>query len=75
MYSVQVAFAAERWRQAHGHAVQSWLRVIGEIEAVICLATYSYEHPADPFPELVQGAVCFDGVEVGHHLSGSKMHS
>jgi DNA mismatch repair ATPase MutS len=44
------------------------LRVIGEIEAVMCLATYSYEHPADPFPELVQGDVCFDGVEVGHPL-------
>jgi hypothetical protein len=67
-YSVQVAFAAERWRNAHGHAVRSWLRVIGEIEAVICLATYSYEHPADPFPELVQGAVCFDAIEVGHPL-------
>jgi hypothetical protein len=68
MYSVQVAFAAERWRHAHGHAVRSWLRVIGEIEAVICLATYSYEHPADPFPELVQGDVCFDGIAVGHPL-------
>jgi hypothetical protein len=68
MYSVQLAFAAERWRQRHGRAVRSWLRVIGEIEAVMCLATYSYEHPADPFPELVQGDVCFDGVEVGHPL-------
>jgi hypothetical protein len=68
MYSVQLAFAAERWRHAHGHAVRSWLRVIGEIEAVICLASYSYEHPADPFPELVQGAVCFHGIEVGHPL-------
>jgi DNA mismatch repair ATPase MutS len=68
MYSVQVAFAAERWRNAHGHAVRSWLRVIGEIEAVICLATYSYEHPADPYPELIQGNACFDGIEVGHRL-------
>jgi hypothetical protein len=68
MYSVQVAFAAERWRTAHGHAVRSWLRVIGEIEAVICLATYRYEHPADPYPELIQGTACFDGLEVGHPL-------
>jgi hypothetical protein len=52
MYSVQVAFAAERWRRAHGHAVRSWLGVIGEIEALICLATYSYEHPDDSFPDL-----------------------
>ena len=68
MYSVQVAFAAERWRHAHGHAVGSWVRGIGEIEALLCLATYSYEHPDDPFPELVQGAACFDATELGHPL-------
>jgi uncharacterized membrane protein len=68
MYSVQVAFAAERWRRAHGHAVRSWLAVIGEIEALICLANYSYEHPDDPFPEFVQGAACFDATGLGHPL-------
>jgi hypothetical protein len=68
MYSVQVAFAAERWRRRHGHAVRSWLRVIGEIEALLCLATYSYEHPADPFPEFVEGAASFEAVELGHPL-------
>ena len=68
MYSVQVAFAAERWRRAHGQAVRSWLRVIGEIEALICLATYSHEHPDDPFPEFVQGAAGFDAKDLGHPL-------
>jgi MutS domain V len=68
MYSVQVAFAAERWRKAHGHAVRPWLRVVGEIEALLCLATYSYEHPEDPFPEFVQGAACFDATDLGHPL-------
>jgi MutS domain V len=69
MYSVQVGFAAERWRHAHGHAVRSWLRVIGEVEAVVCFANYSYEHPQDPFPEFVQeGAALFEGTEIGHPL-------
>jgi hypothetical protein len=68
MYSVQVAFAAERWKRAHGHAVRSWLGVIGEIEALICLANYSYEHPDDPFPEIVDGAAGFEAVEIGHPL-------
>jgi hypothetical protein len=68
MYSVQVAFAAEHWRRAHGHAVRSWLSVIGEIEALLCLATYSYEHPDDPFPEFIQGGACFDASGIGHPL-------
>jgi hypothetical protein len=67
MYSVQVAFAAERWRRAHSRSVGSWLRAIGEIEALICLGTYSYEHPGDPFPEFVQGAP-FDATEIRHPL-------
>jgi hypothetical protein len=68
MYSVQVAFAAERWRRDHGRAVGSWLKAIGEIEALICLATYSYEHPADPFPEFVQGEARLEATQIAHPL-------
>jgi hypothetical protein len=68
MYSVQVAFAAERWRRAHGHAVGSWLKAIGEIETLVCLGTYSYEHPDDVFPEFVKAMPCFDATELRHPL-------
>jgi MutS domain V len=68
MYSVQVGFAFERWRQAHGGAVRAWLKVIGEIEALLALATYHYEHPDDPFPEFVEGPARFDATEIGHPL-------
>lgn len=68
MYSVQVAFAAERWRRAHGHAVRSWVNAIGEIEALLSFATYSYEHPSDPFPEFIAGEASFDGAGIGHPL-------
>jgi hypothetical protein len=73
MYSVQVAFMAERWRRAHGHAVRSWLSAIGEIEALLSLSTYTYEHPGDPFPEFVEAAPCFEATEIRHPLlpSGS----
>ncbi len=73
MYSVQVAFAAEAWRRAHGNAVASWLRATGEIEALLAIAAYSYEHPDDPFPEVIDGvpenaAGSFIGEELGHPL-------
>lgn len=68
MYSIQVACAAERWRRAHGRAVSAWLKVTGEIEALISLATYSHEHPADAFPEFVSGAACFEATDIGHPL-------
>jgi hypothetical protein len=70
MYSVQLAFAAERWRRAHGGALRLWVTAIGEMEALLSLAAYSFEHPADPFPELAEGAAAaaFEGEEIGHPL-------
>jgi DNA mismatch repair ATPase MutS len=72
MYSVQVAFAAERWRQAHGSALRRWIDVVGQIEALLSLATYRYEHPADTVPEFVpesaEGAAWFEAEGLGHPL-------
>lgn len=68
LYSVHAALAAERWRRHHGHAVQVWLQTIGEIEALISLSGYSYEHPDDPFPEIAAGEASFDAVSLGHPL-------
>jgi DNA mismatch repair ATPase MutS len=48
--------------------VRSWLSVIGEIEALICLATYSHEHPDDPSPDFLQGSACFEATGIGHPL-------
>lgn len=68
LYGVQVAYAAEAWRSEHGAAVRSWLLTIGEAEALVSLSAYSYEHPADPFPEFVEGPPCFKATELGHPL-------
>ena len=68
MYSVQVAFAAERWRQAQGRALRLWVNSIGQMESLLSLATYSFEHPSDPFPEFTEGAASFEGEDLGHPL-------
>ena len=72
MYSVQVAFAAERWRRAHGGALRSWANAVGQMEALLSLATYSYEHPPDPFPEFVEGAASFAAEDLGHPLVAAE---
>jgi MutS domain V len=68
LYVVQVAYAAEAWRTAHGAAVRSWLAAIGEVEALLSLSAYSYEHPSDPFPEFLEGPPCFNAEQLGHPL-------
>src|SRR5262249_21806557 len=49
----QIAIAIARWHRAYGPAVEAWLRAVGDVEAFAALATYAYERPDDPFPELV----------------------
>jgi MutS domain V len=68
LYGVQVAYAAEAWRSAHGTAVRTWLTAIGEAEALLSLSAYTYEHPADPFPDFVEGPPSFTAEQLGHPL-------
>jgi len=68
LYSVHVALAAERWRRDHGKVVRDWVEVVGEFEALMSLARYSYEHPEDPFPEFVAGPATFAATDLGHPL-------
>src|SRR5262249_16943943 len=68
MYSVHVALIAERWRLAHGPHVKEWLQAAGEIEALLSLASYSYEHPDDCVPEFVEGSGCLHMAGLGHPL-------
>ena len=82
LYSIQVAFIAEWWRRRHGAGMRASVEAVGEMEALLSLATYSFEHPADPFPEFTGNSAAeisssagvatsrgfFDGVELGHPL-------
>ncbi|MGB7613351.1 MAG: hypothetical protein WBL56_12420, partial [Candidatus Acidiferrum sp.] len=71
LYSVQVAMAAEAWRSRWGAKMRRWVELTGEMEALFSLAAYSFEHPADPFPEFVtavEGSGFFDGEALGHPL-------
>jgi len=71
LYTVQVACAAEAWRRRCGKKVRAWIDAASEIEALLSLAGYAYEHPADPFPEFAngpKGAALFEGEELGHPL-------
>jgi DNA mismatch repair ATPase MutS len=75
LYSVQVGMAAEAWRRRWGAKMRRWAELTGEMEALLSLAAYSYEHPADPFPEFLdakEGVGFFDGEELGHPLIAAE---
>jgi hypothetical protein len=68
LWGTHLAYAIESWRREHGAKVATWLGAVGEFEAFGSLSTYRFEHPADPFAELVDGPASFDGADLGHPL-------
>ena len=63
-----LAVAIEQWRRRFGVHVNEWLATVAEFEAFAALSAYRYEHPEDPFPEIVASGAMFDGVGLGHPL-------
>jgi DNA mismatch repair ATPase MutS len=68
LWPVQITLAIEAWRVHTRDAIARWLTAVGEFEALCSLAGYAYEHPKDPFPDLVTTEVCFDSEALGHPL-------
>ncbi len=74
LWGTHLAWAIESWRRRHGTRIHQWLTAVGEIEALVSLSAYRYEHPDDPFPEIVElsdtagAAGCYVGTALGHPL-------
>lgn len=65
---VHLVHAIEVWRERVGSHISDWLDSVGEFEALSSLAGYAFEHPADPFPEVVDEFPMLDGKQLGHPL-------
>jgi hypothetical protein len=70
LMGTHLAWAIESWRARHGAYIRQWLAAVGEFEALASLSAYRYEHPDDPFPEIVTGdrQAHFEGLALGHPL-------
>lgn len=68
LWTTNVAFAIERWRIESGTEIAGWIAAIAEIEALLSLSAFAFEHPAFVMPEVIDGEALFDGAGVGHPL-------
>jgi hypothetical protein len=68
LLGTRLAFAAESWRAASGGAVRRWVEALAEVEALSSLAGHAFEHPLDPFPELVDAGPVLEAEGLGHPL-------
>lgn len=68
LYSLQLALAVGTWRKRFGSHLAAYLDALSEVEVLLSLAGYSFEHPADVFPVLVEGEPTFSATGLGHPL-------
>ncbi len=70
MWKTQFGLAIEAWRASEGASIGRWLEVVGQIEAYASLASFAFENPEDPFPELVEAEAgpLIEGEGLGHPL-------
>lgn len=68
LWTTRLAFAIDRWRAHSGPAVARWLAIVGEFEALLALAGYSFENPEDIFPEILDQGPKFEAQSLGHPL-------
>ncbi len=68
LWGTHTALALEAWRARCGPRLRVWIAAAGEIEALCAIAGYAYEHPNDPFPEVVDEGAVFEGDALGHPL-------
>ncbi len=68
-WTAHLLLASERWQARHGASIRGWLAAVGECEALSALSGYTFEHPYDIFPELLDGPVpVFHGEGLAHPL-------
>ncbi len=68
MWATNWSFEIERWRERWGPSIREWLAGLGELEALLDLAGYAFEHPADPWPVVEEGSPRLEAEAVGHPL-------
>ncbi|MDP2270791.1 MAG: DNA mismatch repair protein MutS [Archangium sp.] len=68
LWDLLVLFRIDRWRETQGKGARQWFEALAEFEALSSFATWHFERPEDAFPQVDDGAVHLEAVELGHPL-------
>jgi len=69
LWKTNLAILVESWRSRNCRRVVDWLEAVGQFEALLCLARYSFENPDHVFPTIApDGPAFFHAESLGHPL-------
>lgn len=74
LYDVQCLFALENWKKTHKKFLPKWLDNVAELDTLISLSTYYFNHPKFTFPQLENSDKIFIQAEdLGHPLIAEEI--
>jgi hypothetical protein len=68
LWDILQSIRLENWRKKYGEDVEKWFAVLFELEALVSLATFKYNHPQSVFPEILDGEFNYQAKEASHPL-------
>jgi hypothetical protein len=73
LWGTNLAILIERWRERNQKGMAAWLESLGQFEALLCLARYSYENPDHTFATFKpESSPLFQAEALGHPLLDRK---
>jgi hypothetical protein len=67
-WSAQLVFRAETWQRRFGPVLRAWIAAVGEMEALVSLASFAFENPEYAFAEIVEHGPLFKAEGMAHPL-------
>ncbi len=58
----------ESWKETHAAQLPAWLEVVGKVDALCSLATFSYNHPGYSYPSIMDQPFSLKASDMGHPL-------
>jgi len=68
LWDILQSIRLENWRKKYGADVEKWFAVLFELEALVSLATFKYNHPQSIFPEILNGDFSYQAKDASHPL-------
>ena len=68
LWRTNLAIRVVAWRERHGSDVARWIDSSADLEALLSLAAWAFERPADAYPSILEGASRLEATALGHPL-------
>ncbi len=67
-WDLQQMIQLSSWQKAHSHKLTTWMKTLGEMEAIATISTLVYNHPDWCFPAMQSTHGFFEAKALGHPL-------